>query len=138
MGYLFMNWSTFPNKVPTHYSSSGVANDWGSKNSILLVPICSIVLYVVLTVVSIFPSSWNVPVKVTKENRIRVLTTARTMLCMLKLILVATFSYISICTANAKSLSSLFLLLVLIATFLTITISIVLIVKNSSDRKSMM
>jgi uncharacterized membrane protein len=44
------NYSTLPDTIPSHFNAQGVADDWGSKKTILFFPAFSVPLYVFLTV----------------------------------------------------------------------------------------
>ncbi len=92
--FLSSNWSSLPATIPSHYDASGLIDGWGSKNSLLLFPVICLVMYALLTVVSFFPKTWNVPVKLTDENRVRVYTVTRSLLSMLKLMLLLNFTVI--------------------------------------------
>jgi len=101
-GYLKFNWSSIPEKVPSHFNALGVANAWSGKNTVIFVPIVCVAVYLLITVVSFFPSIWNMPVKLKPENYILVYQSTRSLICYMKFVLVSTFSYISICTAISK------------------------------------
>lgn len=113
-GYLIINWSSIPEKVPSHFNALGVADAWSQKGTVIFVPIVCLVSYSLLTVVSFFPSIWNMPAKLTPENYLFMYQSTRSLICYLKLVLVSTFSYISICTAISRPLGTIFLPLVLI------------------------
>jgi len=55
-------------QVPTHFGSSGKPDAWGSKTSLLLIPVVSIVIYAGLTVLNKYPYIFNYPVPITEEN----------------------------------------------------------------------
>lgn len=117
VGYLIIRWSSIPERVPSHYNASGVVNAWSEKSTLILVPIVCLILYLLLTVESFFPSMLNIPVKITEKNYLLVTQCKRSLICYLKLVVVVTFSYISICTASSRPLGVIFLPLVLIITF---------------------
>lgn len=56
-------------QIPTHFDLRGQVNGWGSPRSLLFFLLFSIAMYLLLTVVSRFPSMFNYPVKVTELNR---------------------------------------------------------------------
>jgi uncharacterized membrane protein len=58
-----------PGQIPTHFDLLGRANGWGSPRSLLFFLLFSIAMYLLLTLVSRFPSLFNYPVKVTELNR---------------------------------------------------------------------
>ncbi len=123
--YLILSWNTIPDKIPGHYNAQGVVDRWGNKNEILLIPIVSVALYILLTIVSFFPSAWNVPVKITDHNGEFTYTNLKTMLIILKMEVIATFAYISYCNIKIQSLGAWFLPLELTIIFVTITYYII-------------
>ncbi len=46
------NYSSLPDKVPTHFNFQGIPDDWGSKNEIFVFPILSACLYILFTVIN--------------------------------------------------------------------------------------
>jgi uncharacterized membrane protein len=58
-----------PGQIPTHFDARGQVNGWGSPRSLFFFLLFSIAMYLLLTVVSRFPSLFNYPVKVTELNR---------------------------------------------------------------------
>ena len=40
------NYSTLPDTIPSHFKAQGVADDWGSKKTILIFPALAVPLYV--------------------------------------------------------------------------------------------
>lgn len=94
--YLFMNWSSVPDKIPTHFGFSGTVDAWGSKSSIIFLPIIMTVLYLMMTILAAFPQYYNYSVPITPENATAQYKNARTLMLWLTLQLVATFSYITL------------------------------------------
>ncbi|WP_346848524.1 MULTISPECIES: DUF1648 domain-containing protein [unclassified Clostridium] len=129
--YLIFIWSTLPDTIPSHYNAKGVVTNWSGKGMLLIMPIISIILYTGLTTITLFPNIWNVPVEITEKNQNFVYTNLKTMLIVLKLILVSDFSYMTICSATQSSLSVLFTPIVLIAVFGTLAFFITRIIKGS-------
>ena len=68
----------------------------GGKDGVIALPIISVFIYILLTVVGRFPQIWNTGVKVTDENRERVLRILKNLLNTLKLLLVVYFSYLTL------------------------------------------
>jgi len=67
--FVYTQWNQIPQQVPMHYNAMGEIDRLGSKYGILFLPAISILLYTFITVVSFFPQIWNVPVKITDENK---------------------------------------------------------------------
>src|SRR6266702_8603436 len=72
-------WGYFalPAVIPTHYGFSGAPNAYGGKGSLLPLPIGSICLAVLLTVLSRYPHLYNYPWPITAENAPRQYSLAR-------------------------------------------------------------
>lgn len=95
--YIVSNWSSIPARIPSHYDMNGVMiTNRSSKSSLLLLPVISLAIYALLTVVLFFPKTWNIPVKITDENRARVYAVTRSMLCVLKLLTMLLFISITV------------------------------------------
>lgn len=101
LGLLF--WITYnalygPNplqgRIPVHFDFAGQPNGWGSPSSLLLLPAAAVSLYLLITLVSQFPGSFNFPVRVTTENRPRLEALARQTILSLKVELVCLFAWI--------------------------------------------
>jgi len=128
--YVMINWDMVPEKIPSHFNFQGQIDSWSNKNMILFPVSVSLFLYLLLTVASFYPSMWNIPVKITEENRVRAYHYTRNMIIILKLELVSVFAYITFQTSKAEMLSEYFLPVFLILIFGTIAIHTVLIYKS--------
>lgn len=133
--FLASNWSSLPARIPSHFDASGLIDGWGSKNSLLLFPFISLLMYALLTVVSFFPKTWNVPVKLTDENRGRVYTVTRSLLCVLKLMLLLNFTFIEISMVKLQPLGGWFIFFTMAGVFGTLIGYIVKIIKVSKPEK---
>ena len=80
-------WGYFalPAVIPTHYGFSGAPNAYGGKGSLLTLPIVSICLAVLLTVLSRYPHLYNYPWPITAENAPRQYSLARLALRLITL-----------------------------------------------------
>lgn len=134
-GYVLLKWNTVPEKIPMHYNALGEIDRWGGKNEMVVLPIIGLLLYALLTVVIFFPSIWNVPGKVTEENRERVYGSMKSMLVLMKAEMVVCFFYITYAVINAQSLSSWFLPIMLGAIVGTLVFFIVAAAKNAKSKE---
>jgi uncharacterized membrane protein len=97
---LWMTWSAFhgpeplPERVPTHFDFAGNPNAWGSPAGLVFLPAIALALYLILSLVSCFPSAFNYPVRVTAENRPRLQALALQMMAWLKAELLCVFAWI--------------------------------------------
>lgn len=92
--YVIINWDMIPEQIPSHFNFQGQIDSWSNKNMILFPVLVCLCLYLVLTVASFYPSMWNMPVKITEENRVCAYYYTRNMITILKLELVSVFAYI--------------------------------------------
>jgi hypothetical protein len=129
--FLILRWPFLPDTVPSHYDAAGLIDAWKPKSSLWFPAGACAALYGVLTAVSFFPRLWNLPVNVTDANRARVLSRTRTLLCLLKLEMVALLGYITLQAAHGQPLGALFLPAVLPVIFGTLAVSLVRIIKGA-------
>ena len=80
-------WGYFalPAVIPTHYGFSGAPNAYGGKGSLLTLPIVSICLAVLLTVLSRYPRRYNYSWPITPENAPRQYSLVRLLLRWIRL-----------------------------------------------------
>ncbi len=132
---LVMAWPTLPDRVPTHYTFNGQADAWGSKGTILIIPITCVLLYVGMSVIEKFPNVWNTGVRITDKNRQAVYLQLKNLLVTLKLSLVLTFAYITFAEIYFKSIGSLFLPIMFILTFGPIVYFMTKVIKISKEMR---
>lgn len=126
--FVAMKWNSIPSQIPMHYNALGAVDKWGGKSGILFMPIVSVFLYLMLSVVSFFPKSWNMPSKVREENKPEAFSTIKTMLILMKIELVGVFFYITYRMTLQLALETWFLpafLIVLIGTIAIFTVKTV-------------
>lgn len=84
-----------PEVIPTHFNGSGVADGFGNKLSIWMLPLIMLILYTALTMILRYPHFFNYPTAITTENAVPQYRNAVMMIRVLKTVLVATFSYLT-------------------------------------------
>lgn len=57
-----------PETIPTHFNMTGEPDGYGSKISLMLIPLISTVVFVGMTLINRKPEIFNYPVKITAEN----------------------------------------------------------------------
>ncbi|MCJ7798072.1 MAG: DUF1648 domain-containing protein [Thermoleophilia bacterium] len=100
------SWATLPDSVPTHFNAAGVADAWGSKNSLLLLPAVALVMWAGLTVLARFPHAFNYVRAITPENAARQYAMGRSFVILLKAEMVwlfASIQWMTIVTARTGS-----------------------------------
>jgi uncharacterized membrane protein len=123
-----------PSKVPMHFGADGKPNGWGGPESLWLLPAVGTVIAVLITVVSRFPESFNYPVRVTRENQMRLQVLALEMIAWLRLELLCLFAWIEWATIESArdqrlALPPLAMLMAIAVIFGTIAIYIVRMVR---------
>jgi len=106
--------SQLPQQIPTHFGLDGQPDGYGSRWSLLSMPIVAVALYSLMTVVARRPSAFNYPVRVTPANRTLLESLALDMIAWLKVELVCIFAWLERVTIAAArngqgSLSALFM-----------------------------
>ena len=92
-------------------------------------PITAGVLYIGMTILERFPQVWNTGVRVTQENMFRVYGIIKSMISVVKLLIVATFVVITIITSLATNLPIWLMLVFIALIFGTIIFNIIRLVK---------
>ena len=86
--FLVLFWKNIPETVATHFNAAGAADAYGSRKSLLMEPVLMVIFFLVLSLVEHFPSAWNMPVRLTSENRDRQLLIAALMLGIMKVLVI--------------------------------------------------
>ncbi|HEY5560874.1 MAG TPA: DUF1648 domain-containing protein [Clostridiaceae bacterium] len=126
---LLKYYKLLPNTIPTHFNAAGVANGYGSKSSIFILPIIAFIICFFLTILSWFPNIFNYPKPITAENADYQYRSARQLMIIMKTEIIISFTYIEWTSLNAalgkaKGLGLWFLPIFLIAIFGTLAIYI--------------
>jgi uncharacterized membrane protein len=74
-----------PERIPTHFGANGQPNAWGTPGSLWLLPIVGAGLFLIISVVSLFPASFNFPVRSTPASRPRMEALTLQMMAWVKL-----------------------------------------------------
>ncbi|PKK82633.1 MAG: hypothetical protein CVT49_12530 [candidate division Zixibacteria bacterium HGW-Zixibacteria-1] len=128
--FLLINyWSVLPDKVPSHFGVSGRADAWSGKAILIILPLVSLFLYTLLTLVCRKPQYCNYLVRITAENAERQYRLARKFLSILKAELIWVFTLINwasigVAMERCNGLGVFFLPVFLIIVFGTIGIYI--------------
>lgn len=89
--FIFCYWQ-MPSIVPLHFNTQGVANRYGSKLTLLLLPILATLLYWGIGYLNKFPHIFNYMVTITEANAAKQYSQATRMLRWLKLAVLIAFS----------------------------------------------
>lgn len=97
---VLISYSKLPTIIPTHYDGYGIADGFGSKKNILILPIVATAVFVLLSIINRFPQNFNYPTNITQENALQQYTSATKLIRYLKLIISLIFGYITFMTAE--------------------------------------
>jgi uncharacterized membrane protein len=135
-GWTITHYSSLPETIPTHFNAAGEADGFGSKVSIIALPVIATLLFIGLTVLNRYPHIFNYPTAITQDNALKQYTLATRMLRYLKLVLVLVFGGIEFmtiqnATGKAAGLGVWFLPLTLILVFLPLVYFVINSLKKS-------
>nr|MBN2277077.1 DUF1648 domain-containing protein [candidate division Zixibacteria bacterium] len=122
-------WSGLPERVPGHFGINGRPDMWSGKASLIILPVVSIFLYALLTLVRRKPQGINYLVKITGDNAEKQYRLVRRFLSVIKIEIIWVFAFINwiaikVAFGQCNGLGILFLPLFLILVFGTIGIYI--------------
>lgn len=123
-------WSKLPDQIPSHFGAAGLPDDWRSKGWIWLLPGIALAFYILLTVVSRFPQTFNLPWAITEENAERQYRIGRIMVQSLKAELIWILAYIQFGTiwvamGKMNGLGFAFLFISLLVVFGTMALCLI-------------
>ena len=135
-GWTITHYSSLPETIPTHFNAAGEADGFGSKASVIGLPVIASVLFIGLTLLNRYPHIFNYPTAITQDNALKQYTLATRMLRYLKLVLVLVFGGIEFmtiqnATGKAAGLGVWFLPLTLILVFLPLVYFVINSLKKS-------
>jgi uncharacterized membrane protein len=88
------HYSSLPQKIAIHFDASGKANGFGSRGSILALPILSTFTFIGLTILNNYPQIFNFPTTITQDNALKQYTLATRIIRYVKFIIVVIFGTI--------------------------------------------
>ena len=128
--FVIIMWSQIPDQIPTHYNFAGEADDYGGKGSLIFMMVLAWFVFILITVLMRFPNTWNMPVKVTEENRSRLYAITRAMLEVLKIFTTILFAVMFTTTAAGVPLPQWIVIILIAGVLLTVAAGMFLMHKN--------
>lgn len=131
----------FPNvesEVATHFNASGQPDSWGDKSTLLIIPVITIALYALLTIINRYPHLFNFPAEITEANAPRQYQIAKTLVIYLKAYTIGLFLYIQLMSINVTAengggLGKFFIVIVILGSLLPIVIYFVMASRQPND-----
>lgn len=90
-----LNYSDLPDIIPIHYNVEGIADRFGDKANILILPLIATTFFIGLTILNKFPHIFNYPTTITENNASRQYGNATRMIRYLKLMLAVVLGLIA-------------------------------------------
>lgn len=90
---VILNYERLPDAVPIHFGLLGQPDGWGPRGSIAVLPVLSLVLYIVLSVGQ-NSKKFNIPWKLTESNRDALIAHCRRLIWAIKVHVLIVFSYL--------------------------------------------
>ena len=128
--FVIIMWSQIPDQIPTHYNFAGEADGYGGKGSLIFMMVLAWFMFILITVLMRFPNTWNMPVKVTAENKARLYSITRAMLEVIKMLVSLLFAVMLINAAIATPMPRFILIALIAAMLLSIIMGIFMMYKN--------
>lgn len=106
---IVLRWNTLPQRIPTTYDFSGNITGYGSRGTLLLMPVIGLAVDLTIGLCWRFPKSWNMGRRVTPRNAPFLYHATRNMVAELRLCLALYFSIFALleCFAPEKAPSLL-------------------------------
>ncbi len=82
-----------PSRIPIHFDAMGQPDAWGSPAMLIWLPAITLIIYLLFTVVTQSPGTFNYPVRVNVFNRQRVQSLALDMMAWLKVEVVSLLTW---------------------------------------------
>lgn len=89
-----------PDQIPIHFNAEGIADRYGDKMMIWLLPVLGSVVYITIYLLNGYPHLFNLPVKITPENVEPLYRSATKMMRLLNVVILIFMVYIGYSTIN--------------------------------------
>lgn len=93
--YTAMSWSSLPEQVPIHFDMEGEADEWGSRMTLLWLPVINTIMFAGMTVLRSFPHKMNYLIEITPENAVYQYRLSIELLAWIKLQVVLLLGYLT-------------------------------------------
>ncbi|SFA87570.1 Protein of unknown function [Lentibacillus halodurans] len=127
--YAALKYASLPDTIPIHFNAQGEVGNWGNKAMIFMLPVISLLLYIMFYFLNMVPHLFNLPVNITEENAARIYPLARMMMAIFNFEMMAIFSYvtwemINVAQGHSATLDIWFVLVVFVVPLGTIALFI--------------
>lgn len=113
--YVIYNYNSLPDIINTHFNAQGKPDGSGEKQYIFGLPGIATFMYLLVTIASRYPHTFNYLEEITEENALEQYTKMTKLTRILKIILIGIFGYSSWQTISNVDVSPLFFPIMLVA-----------------------
>lgn len=106
--YFLLNWNNLDATIPAHYGSGGNIDRMGDKSELIIILCVTWFLFIILNLISKFPSMWNIPIDVNENNREKIYQVTRHLLSWQTLIMTVNFCFLSLYPFTNRNLPPFF------------------------------
>jgi uncharacterized membrane protein len=103
---IILSYNNLPEQIPIHFNGFGEVDNYSKKTSIFLLPIIGTFLFIILTLVSKNPESFNYHVEITEENAESQYRNSIKMMRIMKIIVIVLFFLIDFKTIKTSMVKS--------------------------------
>jgi len=118
--FVLVRWANLPEQIPVHFNFKGEPDGYGGKWVIIFEAVMAWGIFATFAIVSKFPNKWNMPVKVTPQNKAKLYGITRIMLEVMNILTVLMFIVLMVSAAMA-TVPPGWLIMVLIGLILAVT-----------------
>jgi uncharacterized membrane protein len=93
LGYFIYHYPHLPRVIPSHFNASGDVDQHSQKTTLWMLPVISVLIYLLLFFISMLPHTFNYPGKITPQNAQRQYNLAVRLIRYLKMLIPALFFY---------------------------------------------
>ena len=96
LAFIALRWNSLPEQIPTHYDLAGNINGYGSRRTLLIMPLMGLAADLVVAITARFPRSWNAGVRITVLNKARVYRVLRDLMAEIRLGCALMFAFLGV------------------------------------------
>ena len=115
-----LRWNTLPEQIPTSFDFAGLPDSYGEKNSLFALLGAGWVMFLVMTVISFFPQTWNTGTRrgflrlrisfiSSRQRGPQAIQAMADTLAVLRVIIAAMFSWTCLCIVRGVPVGAWFL-----------------------------
>lgn len=93
IGLPILHYSSLPDTIPIHFNAKGVADGYGSKGTLLMLPILGTVMFIGLYALNRVPHIFNYPVEITEENAEKQYRNGTSLMRWLNMVITLSFAF---------------------------------------------